>query len=93
MAKEGDGINLAFPTSKTRRGRVVKGKSNTLACDCEGCVYHDGAIRKFTMTELERLQTLPEGYTAHGTTEAERAKAIGNGWTAEVIAEIFRHMK
>ncbi|OUQ78763.1 DNA cytosine methyltransferase [Flavonifractor sp. An100] len=93
VAKEGDGINLAFPTSKTRRGRVVKGKSNTLACDCEGCVYHDGVIRKFTMTELERLQTLPEGYTAHGATEAERAKAIGNGWTAEVIAEIFRHMK
>lgn len=93
VAEEGDGINLTFPTSKTRRGRVVKGKSNTLDCNCEGCVYHDGVIRKFTMTELERLQTLPDGYTAHGATEAERAKAIGNGWTAEVIAGIFQNLK
>ena len=94
VAEEGDGINLAFPTSKTRRGRVVKGKSNTLACDCEGCVYHDGVIRKYTMTELERLQTLPDGYTARGAaTRAERVKAIGNGWTAAVIAEIFSKIR
>ena len=93
VAEEGDGINLAFPTSKTRRGRVVKGKSNTLGCNCEGCVYHDGVIRKFTMTELERLQTFPDGYTEHKATEAERTKAIGNGWTAEVIAGIFQNLK
>lgn len=94
VAEEGDGINLAFPTSKTRRGRVVKGKSNTLACDCEGCVYHDGVIRKYTMTELERLQTLPDGYTERGgATRAERVKAIGNGWTAAVIAEIFSKIR
>lgn len=24
VAEDGDGINLAFPTSKTRRGRVIK---------------------------------------------------------------------
>lgn len=94
VAEEGDGINLAFPTSKTRRGRVVKGKSNTLACDCEGCVYHDGVIRKYTLTELERLQTLPDGYTERGgATRAERVKAIGNGWTAAVIAEIFSKIR
>ena len=28
VAENGDGINLSFPTSKTRRGRVVKKKSN-----------------------------------------------------------------
>lgn len=93
VAEEGDGISLAFPTSKTRRGRVVKGKSNTLACDCEGCVYHDGIIRRYTLTELERLQTLPDGYTEDGATKAERIKAIGNGWTAEVVAGIFRNLK
>ena len=26
-AEDGDGVNLAFPTSTTRRGRVIKGKS------------------------------------------------------------------
>lgn len=66
VAEDGDGVNLAFPTSATRRGRVIKGKSNTMDCACEGCVYHGGVIRRFTLTELERLQTLPDGYTAGG---------------------------
>ncbi len=94
VAEDGDGINLAFPTSRTRRGRVVKGKSNTLDCSCEGCVCYDGVIRKFTVTELERLQTLPDGYTnGGGALKSDRIKAIGNGWTAEVIAGIFRYLK
>lgn len=94
IAEDGDGINLAFPTSRTRRGRVVKGKSNTLDCSCEGCVCYDGVIRKFTVTELERLQTLPDGYTdGEGALRSDRIKAIGNGWTAEVIAGIFSYLK
>lgn len=91
-AEDGDGVNLSFPTSTTRRGRVIKGKSNALDCSCEACVYHDGIIRRFTITEKERLQTLPDGYTA-GATLAERDRAIGNGWTAEMIAWIFSFLK
>lgn len=34
VAREGDGINLAYPDSETRRGRVGKGCSQTL--DCSG---------------------------------------------------------
>jgi DNA (cytosine-5)-methyltransferase 3A len=45
-------------------------------------------IRKFTPTECERLQTLPDGYTA-GVSNAQRYKALGNGWTAEVIIHIL----
>lgn len=30
MAKDGDGIDLAYPKSKTRRGRVGHGVSKTL---------------------------------------------------------------
>ena len=45
-------------------------------------------IRKFTTTECERLQTMPEGYTrAVSNTQAYRA--LGNGWTAEVIIHIL----
>lgn len=66
VAEDGDGINLAFPTSKTRRGRVIKGKSNTLDCACEAQVLKNGIVRRFTVTELERLQTLPDGYTKKG---------------------------
>lgn len=48
-------------------------------------------IRKLTVTECERLQTLPDGYTQKDpTVSASQAyKGIGNGWTAEVIIHIL----
>ena len=92
VAENGDGVNLAFPTSKSRRGRVIKEKSSTLDCVCNICVFHNGMIRRYTITELERLQTLPDGYT-DGVSETARRKAIGNGWTAEVITHIFRGLR
>lgn len=45
-------------------------------------------IRKLTPVECERLQTLPDGYT-EGVSNAQRYKALGNGWTAEVIIHIL----
>lgn len=91
VANNGDGINLAFPTSKTRRGRVINQKSNTLDCGCESYVYYDNIIRRLTITELERLQTLPDGYT-EGVDLNSRKAAIGNGWTVDVIAYILKCM-
>lgn len=47
-------------------------------------------IRKLSVTECERLQTLPDGYTQHaGVSETQCYKGIGNGWTAEVIIHIL----
>lgn len=47
-------------------------------------------IRKLTVTECERLQTLPRRYTQHaGVSETQCYKGIGNGWTAEVIIHIL----
>lgn len=47
--------------------------------------------RVYTTTELERLQTLPDGYTnAPGVTDKQKRKGIGNGWTAEVIIHILK---
>jgi DNA-cytosine methyltransferase len=92
VAENGDGVNLQFPTSKTRRGRVIKEKSNTLDCSCDICVYYDEIIRKFTITELERLQTLPDGYTK-GLNDKARIKAIGNGWTADAVVDILKQYK
>ena len=51
-------------------------------------VDSQGRYRKLTLTELERLQTLPVGYT-EGISSAQRRKAIGNGWTVDVIKHIF----
>lgn len=91
-AEDGDGINLSFPTSKTRRGRVVKKKSNTLDKQCNICVYYNGILRKISLVELERLQTLPDGYT-EGISDNKRKHAIGNGWTVDVIVHLFKGLK
>lgn len=95
VANDGDGINLDIPTSKTRRGRVIYGKSSTITRTINSSgVYKDGVIRKFTITELERLQMLPDGYTdAPDVSLSERKYAIGNGWTRSVVAHIFSGLK
>lgn len=92
IAENGDGINLSFPTSKTRRGRVIKQKSPTLDCQCNVCVYVNGTIRHFTRTELERLQTLPDGYTSAANIQKAK-QAIGNGWNIKTISHILKYIK
>ena len=61
----------------------------------------DYTIRKLTPIEAERCQTLPDDFTAWGIDDSgktvkisntQRYKAIGNGWTVDVIAHIFNHM-
>ena len=54
-------------------------------------VYIDGRARKLTPLEYERLQTLPDHYTA-GVANSHRYNALGNGWTVDVIAHILSHI-
>lgn len=67
-------------------------KCHTLTAVCGGNqqkkVYINGRARKLTPLEYERLQTLPDNYTA-GVCDGARYKAIGNGWTVDVIAYIL----
>ena len=49
-------------------------------------------IRKLTVLECERLQTLPPGYT-QGVSNTQRYKMIGNGWTIDIIAHILNGLK
>lgn len=51
-----------------------------------------GYIRRLTPIECERLQTLPDNYT-EGISNAQRYKCLGNGWTVDVIAHIFKFLK
>jgi site-specific DNA-cytosine methylase len=47
-------------------------------------------IRQLTVTEVERLQTLPDGYTeCDGVSDTKRIEAVGNGWTVDVIAHLL----
>lgn len=47
--------------------------------------------RKLTPLECERLQTLPDNYT-EGVSNTQRYKALGNGWTVDVIVHIYRNL-
>lgn len=47
-------------------------------------------IRKFHPVECERLQTVPDNYTNCGISNTQRYRALGNGWTVDVIAEFFK---
>ena len=48
--------------------------------------------RKLTPIECERLQTVPDDYTA-GVSNTQRYKMLGNGWTVDVIAHILKGIK
>ena len=45
--------------------------------------------RKLTPIECERLQTVPDNYT-DAVSNTQRYRMLGNGWTVDVIAHIFR---
>lgn len=45
--------------------------------------------RKLSPIECERLQTVPDNYTNH-VSNTQRYKMLGNGWTVDVIAHIFK---
>ena len=62
---------------------TIKGKQYPIKL-ADGWYY----FRKLTPVECERLQTLPDGYTA-GISDTQRYKCLGNGWTAEVIIHIL----
>ena len=47
--------------------------------------------RKLTPIECERLQTLDDRYT-EGVSNSQRYKMLGNGWTVDVLAHIFKEM-
>lgn len=70
-------------------------KCPTLTCVHGGYqqkkVYINGRCRKLTPVEYERLQTLPDNYTA-GVSDTARYTAVGNGWTVDVIAYILKNI-
>ena len=89
IANNGDSVNLEVPNSKTRRGRVGVGKTNTLNTACNYAMVKSGELVKLNINDFELLQTLPKNYT-QGVSNSQRKKMIGNGWTVDVIKHIFK---
>lgn len=52
----------------------------------------ENTCRIFNQTELERLQTVPEGYTKC-LTRNEAANVLGDGWTVDVIVHLLKGLK
>jgi DNA (cytosine-5)-methyltransferase 3A len=73
----------------------ISGKSVTLSASGGGNgsktgLYKVGeTVRKLSPIECERLQTVPDNYTAH-VSDTQRYKMLGNGWTVDVIAHILK---
>lgn len=85
---------------KSRYAALDPVKANCLTArsdaswNCNYVTGKDGVVRKLSCIEYERLQTVPENYTlVPGVHTRERYKSLGNGWTVDVIAHIFKGLK
>lgn len=65
---------------------------NSLTTSATVIIQQDGMYYVTNSVEWERLQGLPDNYT-NGVKEGQRKNLLGNGWTVDVIAHIFKHMK
>ena len=92
----GDSINIQFPNSKTRRGRVGREIAQTLETACnQATLTQDYRIRKLTPKECWRLM----GFTDEEFKRAEKVnsnsqlyKQAGNSIVTNVLAAIFKKL-
>jgi DNA (cytosine-5)-methyltransferase 1 len=91
-ATEGDSINLEFPESKTRRGRVGKGVAQTLDTGCNQGVIC-GAIRGRGENNEQTLELNSEDYT-NSITTVQKDNVIVNDYKIRRLTprECFRLM-
>lgn len=76
------------PVYEVRNGLItIKGKQYPIKL-ADG--YY--IIRKLTVSECKRLQTVPEWYE-FPVSDSQAYKMLGNGWTCEVIAHILKSLK
>jgi DNA (cytosine-5)-methyltransferase 3A len=59
--------------------------------DMISLILGESTVRKLTPFECERLQTVPDNYTSC-VSDSNRYKMLGNGWTVDVVAHIFKGM-
>lgn len=79
------GANIGAPIYEVSEGKItVRGKRYPIK-------LADGhyVIRKLTVTECKRLQTVPDSYD-FPVSKSQAYKMLGNGWTVDVIAHLLR---
>ena len=92
-AYDGDYVNLQFPNSKTRRGRVGEQIANTLLCNDANGVVAFPRIRKLTPKECFRLMGFDDKdcdiLIENGISNTQLYKMAGNSIVVDVLEEIF----
>lgn len=91
VAFPGDSVDMAFPNSKTRRGRVGNKIKNLMTSNTIH-IFDGKKLRPLTPEECEKCQSLPVGYT-DGFPKTIRLKSIGNAFNVDVVAHILSFIK
>ena len=96
-----DGIITINPKDKQgkqtwQRGRVydIEGNCPTICASLFdlNITRDHNTYRKLTISECEKLQGVPAGYTSC-VKKNDAGEMLGNGWTVDVIAHIFKGIK
>ena len=79
-------VNKSRPVYEVKNGLItINGKQYSIKL-ADGFYF----IRKLTVTECKRLQTVPDNYV-FPVSDTQAYKMLGNGWTVDVIAYILSH--
>lgn len=94
-ATPGDYVNITYPGSKTKRGRVGKGVAHTLTCgDGNAVITENVRIRKLTPRECLRLMGWKDEQidkiVAAKISGTQQYRQAGNGIVVQVLESIFK---
>lgn len=94
---EYDVINVEFPSSQTRRGRVGNGIAKTLTTSPRQAIYYNGKLRMLTAKEHLRLMGFKDKDYNHmirnGITEQQISFLAGNSICIPVLEAIFNKLR
>lgn len=94
-ASPGDYVNITYPGSKTKRGRVGNGVAHTLTCgDGNAVITENVRIRKLTPRECLRLMGWKDEQidkiVAAKISGTQQYRQAGNGIVVQVLEAIFK---
>lgn len=95
VANDGDGIDAAYPFSKTRRGRVQKNMAHTITADDSKTVLENYRIRKLTPKECWRLMGCSDedfDKAQSVNSNSQLYKQAGNAIVVDVLEAIFKQL-
>lgn len=95
IAADGDGVDLAYPDSKTRRGRVGHGVSKTLPTSDSQGVLDSFRIRKLTPKECYRLMGFDDASFDRASkviSNTQLYKTAGNSIVVPVLEAILKEL-